>query len=199
MMRVMTQAASAMTPQPAAPAAAPPVPLPLPVRLALNEAAPGLGPTVGESPPPPAVGEPPPDVVLAEDVPEVGNVLEVGRVVAGAGGGPLSGAVVVACEVKCKCEVTCECEVTSEVCDVFDRDLERPMTRGKLPSFVASTGKGLGTLVPRARCVSSTALTTRREVASKRGLQVVSVSSGAGVGSRTATSDGATTNWLTTR
>ncbi len=77
--------------------------------------------------------------------------------------------------------------------------LKRPMALGNFPSFVASTGNGLGTLAPRARCVSSTALTTRREVASKRGLQVVSVSSGVGVGSRTATSEGATTNWLTTR
>jgi hypothetical protein len=136
---------------------------------------------------------------LAEDVAEVGNVLEVALVVAGAGEGPLSGAVVVACEVRCKCEVTRECEVTSEVCGFFDRDVERPTTPGNLPPFVASTGNGLATLVPRARCVSSTALTTRREVASNRGLQVVSVSSGVGVGSRTATSEGATTNWLTTR
>jgi hypothetical protein len=76
---------------------------------------------------------------------------------------------------------------------------ERPLMAGNLPAFVASTGNGFGTLVPLTRWVSRTALTTRRETASKRGLQVVRVSSAVRVASRTATSDGATTNWLTTR
>jgi hypothetical protein len=162
------------------------VPLPLPVALALNDAALELGPTVGESPPPPTVGESPPPDVVAEEVPEAGNVLEVGTVVAGAAGRTLSGTVVVLCEVTC------------EVCGLLGRDAGRPPTAGKLPFFVASTGNGFGTLVPRAKCVRRTALTTSREVASKRGLQVVSVSSGARVASRTATSEGATTNWRTT-
>jgi hypothetical protein len=62
----------------------------------------------------------------------------------------------------------------------------------------AGSGKGPANRVLRGRRSKRSALTTRRVVASKRGLQVVRVSSGVWVASRTAVSEGGTTHWCTT-
>ena len=62
----------------------------------------------------------------------------------------------------------------------------------------ADTGKRPASRVSRGRRLRRSARTTRRVTASKRGLQVVRVSSGVCVGSRTAISEGGTTHWCTT-
>jgi hypothetical protein len=80
----------------------------------------------------------------------------------------------------------------------FDEAAVRDVVVREAGARRADSGKGPAKRVLRGRRSKRSALTTRRVVASKRGLHVVRVSSGWCVALRTAVSEGGTTHWCTT-